>query len=128
GIGRKLPRIDSKLPGIGRRRRRAAGGPAGEAAGAPGPICYHRGMSPRAHRLVLGLLVFVASTFAGIYFATQLVIAYPPPIRRPLGDALAINLTYYYLWGLSVPAVIWVARRFRFERGTWVFSFVIHSI
>lgn len=85
-------------------------------------------MSPRAHRLVLGLLIFVASTFAGVYFATQLVIAYPPSIRRPLGDALAINLTYYYLWGLSVPAVIWVARRFRFERGTWVFSFVIHSI
>ncbi|MBV9496767.1 MAG: histidine kinase [Acidobacteria bacterium] len=81
----------------------------------------------RSPRAAAAFAIFLASTVAGLYFATQLMIAYPPPIRRPLGEALQINLTYYYLWGLSVPLVVWVARRFRFERGTWVFSLVIHS-
>jgi two-component system LytT family sensor kinase len=77
---------------------------------------------------VAALLIFIASTFAGVYFATQLVVAYPPPIQRALGDALAINLTYYWLWGLSVPAVIWVAKRFRFEKGRWPLSIAVHTM
>ena len=79
-------------------------------------------------RLIAAILVFIGSTFAGVYFATQLVVAYPPPIRRPMADALAINLTYYWLWGLSVPLVMWVARRFRFERGRWGASLAVHAL
>jgi two-component system, LytTR family, sensor kinase len=82
-------------------------------------------LGPRA---VAALLVFVASTFAGLYFATQLAVAYPPPMQRALGDALPINLIYYWLWGLSVPAVVWVARRFRFEKDVWPESVVIHAV
>jgi len=82
-------------------------------------------LSPRS---IAALFVFIVSTFAGIYFATQLVIAYPPPIRRPMGEALAINLTYYYLWGLSVPAVVWMARRFRFEKAKWQRSLLVHVV
>jgi signal transduction histidine kinase len=82
-------------------------------------------MRPRA---IAAVLVFVVSTFAGVYFATQLVVAYPPPIRRPMADALAINLTYYWLWGLCVPLVVGVARRFRFERGRWGASLAVHAL
>jgi hypothetical protein len=53
-------------------------------------------MSRLSPRGVAALLIFIASTFAGVYFATQLVVAYPPPIQRNLRDALAINLTYYW--------------------------------
>jgi two-component system LytT family sensor kinase len=81
-----------------------------------------------APRSIAAIFVFIVSTFAGIYFATQLVIAYPPPIRRPMGEALAINLTYYYLWGLSVPAVVWMARRFRFEKAKWQLSLLVHTV
>ena len=84
-----------------------------------------RRLGPRG---IAALLVFVVSTFAGLYFATQLVIAYPAAIRRPLGDALSINLTYYWLWGLSVPLVIWMAKRFRFERGRWLPSLGVHAL
>ncbi|HWW61869.1 MAG TPA: histidine kinase [Thermoanaerobaculia bacterium] len=83
-------------------------------------------MSRLGFRGIAALLIFLGSTFAGIYFATQLVVAYPPPIRRPWSEAIAINLTYYYLWGLCVPLVVWVARRFRFERGTWLRSSIVH--
>ncbi|HEX7150341.1 MAG TPA: histidine kinase [Thermoanaerobaculia bacterium] len=79
-------------------------------------------------RGIAALLVLLGSTFAGIYFATQLWLTYPAPIRRPLNEALAINLTYYWLWGLSVPAVIWIARRFRFERETWPLSTLVHLL
>ena len=79
-------------------------------------------------RTVVALGVFLVSTFAGVYFASQLVIAYPPPIRRPFGEALGINLTYYYLWGLSVPAVVWMGKRFRFERGRWQRSLLVHAL
>ena len=81
----------------------------------------------RSARTIAALLIFAASTLAGVYFATQLVVAYPPPIARGWGEALAINLTYYYLWGLLVPAVIFVARRFRFEKGTLEISLVVHA-
>jgi len=81
----------------------------------------------RSPRAIAALLIFAASTLAGVYFATQLAVAYPPPIARPFGEALAINLTYYYLWGLLVPAVIFIARRFRFERGTLGISLIVHA-
>jgi two-component system LytT family sensor kinase len=81
-----------------------------------------------APRSIAAIFVFIVSTFAGVYFATQLVIAYPPPIQRPMGEALAINLTYYYLWGLSVPAVVWMARRFRFEKAKWPRSLAVHIV
>ena len=81
-----------------------------------------------AHRTVAAILIFMAATFAGLYFATQLVVAYPPPIQRNLRDALAINLTYYWLWGLLVPAVIWIARRYRFEKGKWPVSILVHAL
>jgi sensor histidine kinase YesM len=81
-----------------------------------------------SRRAMAALLIFAASTVAGIYFATQLAYAYPPPIGRPLGDALAINLTYYYLWGLCVPVVVWVAKRFRFEKEKWVALALIHLV
>jgi len=81
----------------------------------------------RSPRTIAALLIFAASTLAGVYFATQLVVAYPAPIARPFGEALAINLTYYYLWGLLVPAVVFIARRFRFEKGSIASSLVVHA-
>ncbi len=90
------------------------------------PVCYPRRMARLGPRSVAALSIFIISTVAGVYFATQLVVGYPPPLRRPFGDALAINLTYYYLWGLCVPAVVFMAKRHRFEKSRWPDSLVIH--
>jgi signal transduction histidine kinase len=65
------------------------------------------------------LLVFFGSTLAGVYFATQLHLAYPPSVRQPWDKALFINLTHYWVWGALVPAVIFLARRYRFENRGW---------
>lgn len=68
----------------------------------------------------IALLVFLGSTFAGLYFATQLRLAYPADFRRPWGEALTINLTHYWIWGALVPVVVFLARRFRIENQGWL--------
>jgi two-component system LytT family sensor kinase len=67
----------------------------------------------------LTLLVLVASTLAGVYFASQLHLAYPPSVRQPWDLALALNLVHYWVWGAFVPVVVLLARRWRFENLGW---------
>ena len=77
-------------------------------------------------RRSLVLWIFIASTCVGLYFASQ---AYFNPALRgmiTLERALTVNLIYYYLWGLAVPAVIAVARRFRFEERHWIRPVLVH--
>src|SRR5437773_12173676 len=83
---------------------------------------------PRLSRTAIGLIVFLAWTIIGFYFATQ---AYYNPAfipRLPWSQAIAINLTYYYLWGLCTPLVIFLGRRFRFDGGRWLAALVAHVI
>ena len=39
---------------------------------------------------------------------------------------LALNVTYWYSWALLVPVMLWMARRFRFDRQTWRRSVLAH--
>jgi len=74
------------------------------------------------------LLIFGAATLVGLYFALQ---AYTnPDVRPPLtwGQALGINLTFYYLWALTTPLVMAMAKRFRFESGRWHLSLLAHLL
>lgn len=74
------------------------------------------------------MFVFIAGTATGLYFAMQAY--WNPSIMPPLrwSQALAINLTYYYLWALTTPIVVAIARRFRFESGRWATAFFAHLI
>src|SRR6185295_17977624 len=78
----------------------------------------------RRHRI--GMLIFGAATLVGLYFALQAVTN--PDVRPPLrwSQALGINLTFYYLWALTTPLVVVMARRFRFESGRWLISLAAH--
>ena len=73
------------------------------------------------------LLLFAAWTLVGLYFATQ---AYYNPAfspRLPWSQAILINLTYYYLWGLCTPLVIRIGRRFRFG-ARWPRALAAHLV
>jgi len=72
------------------------------------------------------LLIFAASTFVGLFFATQSYVN--PELRRvvPWKHAIVVNLTYYWLYGLSVPIVVALARRFPFESRRWGKPLAIH--
>jgi signal transduction histidine kinase len=39
---------------------------------------------------------------------------------------LLLNVSYWYSWALLVPVVLWMARRFRFDRQTWRRSVLAH--
>jgi signal transduction histidine kinase len=85
---------------------------------------YHRFVS----RARIAFFVFIAGTVTGLYFAMQAY--WNPAITPPLrwSQAIGINLTYYYLWAVTTPLVVAMARRFRFESGRWSISFVAHAI
>jgi two-component system LytT family sensor kinase len=75
--------------------------------------------------VLLGLLAW---TLVALYFATQ---AYFNPAyeERPRwSDAVAVNLTYYWLWGLSSPLVILMARRFPLRNARNVGLHVVASL
>src|SRR4051812_38450617 len=74
------------------------------------------------------LVVAGLSTAAGVYFATQLHLVYPESVRRPWGDALAINLAYYWVWGATVPLISRLARRAPLQSGRWVFGLAVHAV
>ncbi len=72
-------------------------------------------------------MVFAVWTVVGLYFATQA--RYNPAfeMRVSWSRALAINLTYYYLWGLFTPAVVFLAQRRRFDSRRWPASLAVHA-
>jgi two-component sensor histidine kinase len=73
------------------------------------------------------LLIFAAWTVVALYFAVQ---AYFNPAVMPRmtwSQAIAVNFTYYYLWGLSTPVVVWMAWRFPFHTGRWPRAIVAHA-
>jgi two-component system LytT family sensor kinase len=39
---------------------------------------------------------------------------------------LLLNVSYWYSWALLVPVMLWMARRFRFDRHTWRRSVLAH--
>lgn len=79
-------------------------------------------------RTRIAFLIFIAGTVTGVYFAMQA--RWNPAIMPPIPwrDAFGINLTYYYLWALTTPLVVFVARRFRFESGRWATALAAHVV
>lgn len=77
---------------------------------------------------VTATIVFVLSTMAGLYFATQLHFAYPESIRRPWREALEINLVHYWMWGLLAPLIVLAARRWPFSRPSWARVLPVHVV
>ena len=81
-------------------------------------------MIPRVNRRAI-LLAILAWTFIALYFATQSYLNPAYETRPPWEDVLAVNFTYYYLWGLAMPAVAWLARRFPLRS---LSAFGVHAI
>ena len=49
-----------------------------------------------------------------------------PSATQPFNVLLALNLTYWYAWALLAPFMLWMARRFRFERDGWLRAVSAH--
>ena len=72
--------------------------------------------------------IFLITTLLGVLTALQAYnyVALVNAQKQAFGPILALNLTYWYSWGLLSPGVIWMTRHYRFERHAWRRSALFH--
>jgi two-component system LytT family sensor kinase len=75
-----------------------------------------------------GLALLAGSTLVALYFASQAVLNPSFGGGMPWSKALAVNLAYYYGWGLSVPLIKRLTRRFPFEGPRWRTALLAHAL
>ena len=73
--------------------------------------------------LILGCWTFLALLFTPQTYLASL----RSPTRPTWGQALLASLTLFYVWAALTPLVLWLGRRFSFERHPWR-NFVIHLL
>jgi two-component system LytT family sensor kinase len=83
---------------------------------------------PKVRRGVRWSLVFLVATALGL-LSSALAWQFTRWIGRSeiSWQTLAIlNYSYWYLWAVMTPAIVWLSQRFRFERGGLWRAFAVH--
>ena len=82
-----------------------------------------------ARRLTWGRVFVYAAiwTLVGVLYAVNVRIDHQYSGQSiSWARALGLALTSWYLWALLFPLLLWLARRFPFERGRWFKSLLVH--
>ena len=85
-------------------------------------------MTPTPGRVPVRVIFSVAtalgffSAFAAFYFVATFT-------DKPasFGLLLLLNLGYWYSWAALTPGILWLARRFPFDRASWKAAVPIHA-
>src|SRR6267143_2048227 len=81
------------------------------------------------HGLVRLALIWVVWTLVGLFFSSQIIFSSIYMEKQmPLGNVFFWQMSICYLWALSTPLVLWLARRFRIDREKWARRLVLHSL
>mgnify|MGYP006273374025 CR=1 FL=1 len=74
--------------------------------------------------------IFGVATLLGLFSALQAYnyVSMFSERAQPFGVLLALNVTYWYAWAVLVPAILWMARRYRFGRHTWPRAMAMHAL
>jgi two-component system, LytTR family, sensor kinase len=80
----------------------------------------------RVMRRQLLLIVGVATLLSALSSALAFSFAYGSTTAS-LVRAVFLNTTYWFTWALLAPAILSLARRFRFERRTWITATAVHA-
>jgi two-component system LytT family sensor kinase len=93
----------------------------------PTPILTDR-ESMLERRWLRWVLYFFIWTAVGLFFASYSPLWGRHVFRAPISwdDALVANLTFYYIWACIAPLVLWLGRKFPFERSTWLTALLVH--
>jgi two-component system, LytTR family, sensor kinase len=84
---------------------------------------------PGPRRWAVWAVVFGIWTFFGVLNASQVFIGMRAEgMDHSFGTMLAWQLSNWYLWALLTPLILWLGRRFPFERATWVRSLAVHFL
>jgi signal transduction histidine kinase len=79
----------------------------------------------------MGILrIFGVATALGVFSGLQAYnyVSLFTDHEQPFLTLLALNLTYWYGWAVLVPGMVWMARRYRFERHVWPRSAAMHAV
>ena len=81
-------------------------------------------------RLVSPRLIWGAATLMGVFSGFQAfqLVALSPEAKTPFSHLLLLNLSYWYVWALLAPIVLWTSRRFPFVPGAWLRSVPAHLV
>lgn len=79
-------------------------------------------------RWIRWLVIFLVWTTVAFFFASQSSMWDRYLFRQQITwqRALTTNLSFYYVWALLTPFVVWLGRRFRLEKGKWARSMAVH--
>jgi two-component system, LytTR family, sensor kinase len=82
-----------------------------------------------SQRRVSARLVFGVATVLGIFSAFQAFnyVSLFMHGEPKMAHLLAVNMPYWYAWAALVPGILWVARRYPFERATWRRAAAMHA-
>ena len=76
-------------------------------------------------RVIFGVATVLGffSAFTAFYFVSTFT-------EKPaaFGLLLTLNLSYWYSWALLTPAILWLSRRFPFDRATWKSAIPVHVV
>jgi len=77
---------------------------------------------------ILWISYLLIWTAVGLFFASESLLWGRYIFRTPVtwDQALKTNLSFYYIWACIAPLVLWLGKRFRFERGSRMLSFLVH--
>jgi two-component system LytT family sensor kinase len=74
-------------------------------------------------------LIFGVWTLVGLFFTSQVLFnSIYMEKRMPLGNVFFMQMSICYLWALTTPVVLWLARRFRIDRDKWLRRALLHSL
>jgi two-component system LytT family sensor kinase len=76
-------------------------------------------------------LIFGAATVLGFFSAFTAyyyVTTFAQRGKASFPFLLLLNLNYWYSWALLTPGILWLARRFPFERDSWLRSVPVHVV
>jgi signal transduction histidine kinase len=90
----------------------------------------HSGAVARQAPTIPARWIFAAATALGVFSTTEAItyhlIYENPPV--PWAIFILLNFSYWYVWAMLTPPILWVARRCPFDRHAWGRVILVHSI
>lgn len=84
-----------------------------------------RKLSWRQIIIYFGIWILIAVLFSGIFYVSNTQMR---PERPPTWGHIFLWQSIIYAWAILFPAINWVAKRFRVERGNWWHTLPIHLV
>ncbi|HEY6362551.1 MAG TPA: histidine kinase [Vicinamibacterales bacterium] len=75
-------------------------------------------------------LIFGVATALGVFstFQAYNYVSFFTERKPSFPLLLGLNVTYWYAWAVLVPGILWLARRYRFGRNTWMRAAAVHTL